>query len=367
MGASDGAIPHKKLIISPAIDTSIPIPYDQLKNRTVVITGGASGIGASIATLIAQHGGHIIIGDLNVNAGEKLIATLRQTSKHDNHHFLRLDVTSWHSQVDFFKQAASLSAHGGIDTVIANAGVASYPENVAFEQPPDYTQVTDPPPPPHRIMNINLYGLLYTNELAISYLAHNPGSSRCHLPATLEPRDRHLLLVSSIAGVAPLPTQPLYCASKHAVVGLFRSLRLTVPAASGIRINMLNPYFTATPILGPDRGSMIFMRAEMARIEDVRDAAVRMVADKNIIGRGLMVVSRGTKSQVQASGLEFVEGDQHGNAVRDVYVHDLEQTDVFTRRMIAVTNLVNGAKGWVEAARELVWEVLRLFVRLLGR
>ena len=356
--------PHTNLIVSPAVDTGKPIPYQDLRNRTVVITGGASGIGASIAASVAHHGGNVIIGDLNASAGEQLVAVLRQSTKHDGHHFLRLDVTSWESQADFFKQAASLSPQGGIDSVIANAGIAGNQE-AAFEHPPDYSKIDHPPKPVHQILDINVLGVLYTTELALSYLSRNPKSTRCSSPADSNPRDRHLLLVSSIAGIAALPTQSLYCASKHYVVGLFRALRMTAPINSGVRVNMINPYFTNTPILGPV-GPFLFAGASMATLEDVTNAAVRLIADKDIVGRALIITSRGTEDQIKKAGLNYIENDQHGNSVRDVFGHDWEQTDIFTRKMIALTNVVNAGKAWGDFIFDLLRQVIALFLKITG-
>lgn len=361
-----GVQPYSNIVSSPPVDTTLTVPYDQLKNRVVVITGGASGIGASIARAVAQAGGNVIIGDVSTSAGEELVASLRGTSKSDHHHFLKLDVTSWQSQFDFFRRAAELSSHGGIDTVIANAGIAPAGENLLFESPPNYSKGRCPSPPPHKLLNVNVIGVLYTTELAFSYLSRNPASSKCSYPAKDGPRDRHLLLVSSIAGLCPLPTQSLYCMSKHAVVGLFRSLRITAPIVSGVRVNMLNPYFTQTPILGAG-GPIIFTGARMANVEDVTGAALRLIADKNIVGRALMIVSRGAKQQVEAAGLEWRDGDQHGNAVVDVHAHDFVQTDVFTRRMIAITNLVSAVRGWAGFMFDLLAHIFMFINKAIGR
>ncbi|KPI36884.1 5'-hydroxyaverantin dehydrogenase [Cyphellophora attinorum] len=358
--------PYQNPPISAPVNTASPIPFESLRSRTVLITGGASGIGASIASTVAQHGGNVIIGDLNDQLGEGLIADLRQISESARHHFIHLDVTSWQSQVAFFKQAAALSPHGGIDTVVANAGIASA-EEIAFVDPPDYANLDDPPPPKHQIMNVNLMGVLYTTELALSYLSRNPGSNRCNdSHSGSGARDRHLLLVSSIAGVVALPSQALYCVSKHAVVGLFRTLRITAPGNNGVRVNMLNPYFTATPIMG-SIGPLFMSGAAMAQIEDVAGAAVRMVADKNIVGRALIVISRGSRKEVEGAGLEYIEGDQHGNAVRDMLPDDMIQTDAFVRRMIAVINLRNAGRGWLEFFQDAVRGLVMLARRITGR
>ena len=128
---------------------------------------------------LASHGANVIIGDLNEAGGEKLVAQIRAETVNSNHHFLKVDVTSWNSQVAFFKQAASFSPHSGIDCVIANAGICDAIETIKFENPPDYSALSDPPEPPLKTLRVNLDGVMFTTTLAISYLSRNPGSRKC--------------------------------------------------------------------------------------------------------------------------------------------------------------------------------------------
>ncbi|OAP58090.1 hypothetical protein AYL99_07180 [Fonsecaea erecta] len=341
-----GVIPYGSSIIhSEPVDIARPINLDNIRGKTIVITGGASGFGAACFREWASHGANVIIGDINERAGTELVAQVRQSTGNQNHHFLPLDVTSWPSQAAFFKQTARLSPHGGIDHVMANAGVADAPEQQLFEEPPDYTKMDDstPPRPPMRTLDINLNGVLYTTHLAISYLSRNPGSEKCQAGKHSGTRDRHLILVSSIAGLAGLPGQSLYTGAKHGVVGAFRALRLTVPLTSGVRVNMINPYFVDTPILGP-LGALVLAGGGMAKIESVVDATTRLVADQGIIGRALVIATKTAEKDAKLMGLERAVEDQ---AVWDCYADDFEQTDLFTRRIIGVTNLVTQARGWV--------------------
>jgi len=238
----EGKIAYGNTVInSNAVDVSLPINYKNIKNKTILITGGASGFGAACFQLWAKHGANVIIGDVNEKAGTELVAQVRRETGNLNHHFLHLDVTSWPSQAAFFKEAATLSPHGGIDHVMANAGIACPPEEGAFEQPPDYASMDNPPVPKHRTLDINLGGVVYTAHLAIAYLSRNPGSGKSNPDEHTAARDRHLVLVSSIAGLAGLPSLPYYATAKHGVVGLFRTLRITAAIKNGIRVNMINP------------------------------------------------------------------------------------------------------------------------------
>ncbi|KAJ4406073.1 hypothetical protein N0V85_004577, partial [Neurospora sp. IMI 360204] len=277
---------------SPPVDVTAPYDTKSLAGKTILITGGASGFGAAFARKWAKHGSHIIIGDVNDSAGEELIAELRSlpgSSKH--HHYQHCDVTKWEDQVSLFRMAARASPTRGIDAVVAAAGISEQGEVASgapgvFDNPAGLDSNDTPPPPPLNVLNVNLTGVMYTTHLALFWLPRNGGVSRLDLPddTTAEDsrpiRDRHLLLVSSIAGLSPLPGQTEYTASKHGVLGLFRSLRAT-SWIKGIRCNVLCPYFVDTPII-PWRGLALLAGGSKAEIEDVVDAATRLMADEGV-------------------------------------------------------------------------------------
>lgn len=113
-----------------SINQSEPIdldkPYDaaNVKGKTIVITGGASGFGAGFVRKWALNGATIVIGDINEELSQKLVAEVRKDTGNEDVHFVHCNVCDWLSQVRFFKEAARLSPHGGIDMVVANAGIA---------------------------------------------------------------------------------------------------------------------------------------------------------------------------------------------------------------------------------------------------
>jgi NAD(P)-dependent dehydrogenase (short-subunit alcohol dehydrogenase family) len=89
--------------------------------KIVIITGGASGIGAAAARLFHSLGAKVIVGDLNEKLGNSLAAELGS-----NLVFQRCDVTQWSSLYDLFETANS--NFGRIDIVLANAGVPEIEE-----------------------------------------------------------------------------------------------------------------------------------------------------------------------------------------------------------------------------------------------
>ena len=226
---------------SPAIDSNAVPDETWVRDKTIVITGGASGFGEGFFRRWAADGATVVIGDINIQRGDQLVREVRNETRNPNLHFFHCDVTDWQSQVQFFKDAINVSPHGGIDTVVANAGISD--SNFAFETP-ESLDGPNPSPPNLAVIDVNLKGVLYTSHLALFYLARNPRSAsadpNCDPSKTL--RDRHLLLMSSMAGLGPIPTQTLYATSKHAVVGLYRNLRCS-SFIHGVRTNLICPYF----------------------------------------------------------------------------------------------------------------------------
>ena len=226
---------------SPAIDTDFVPDETWIKDKTIVITGGASGLGEGFFRRWAADGATVVIGDINVQRGDQLVREVRNETGNAGLHFFGVDVTDWQSQVQFFKDAINVSPHGGIDTVVANAGIV---DSISDYESPENLDAPNPPPPKLAVVDVNLKGVLYTSHLALFYLAKNPQSApanpNCDPDKTL--RDRHLLLMGSMAGLAPIPTQTLYGTSKHAVVGLYRNLRCS-SFYHGVRTNLICPYY----------------------------------------------------------------------------------------------------------------------------
>lgn len=126
---------------SKPINTKDPYDAAWVAGRTIVITGGASGFGEGFFMKWAQHGANVIIGDVNRAKGAALVEEIRNTTGNQNHHFVFCDVANWQSQVDFFKEAFKLSVTGGIDAVVANAGITDTkpfqsPVDLDAEEPP---------------------------------------------------------------------------------------------------------------------------------------------------------------------------------------------------------------------------------------
>ncbi|KAK2758015.1 hypothetical protein FQN54_004421 [Arachnomyces sp. PD_36] len=383
---------------SPPLDLTSALKADPsfIRGKTIVITGGASGIGAGLFTAWAAHGATIIIGDIDAERGEELVEYVKEQTGNERLHFVRVDVKDWRSQLQFFRVAVNLSPSKGIDCVVANAGVNDTKESVEFESPTlDYMTAKSPPPPSFSTMSVNLYGVLYTTHLALYFLARNPGSQTVspNVDVSNALRDRHLLLVGSLASLYPIPGQTMYNISKHSILALFRSLRMTAPIKSGVRVNLLCPYFIDTPIIS-HLGRALLTGAALANKEDAVAAATRFVADPTCIGRALVVAPRlkvrsptdedgnalagaasvpdmgdvyelmsdYEKQQGEGAGEGGSAGDFQERAVWECYAHDMEDSDLFTRRVLKLSKAatkVRGARGTIKDMAKLVSRPIR--------
>ncbi|OBT63855.1 hypothetical protein VE03_06587 [Pseudogymnoascus sp. 23342-1-I1] len=330
---------------SPPIDLSQPYDPDWVSGKTILITGGASGFGEGFFRKWAAHGANVIIGDINDKQGIALVEEVRASTGNKNHHYIHCDVTIWQSQVDFFHQAIKLSPTGGIDSVVANAGINGYGGQPFWD--PLGLDADTPPPPNMKCLEVNLIGVTYTAHLALFYLKRNPNSAVADYkvqPAANRP-DRHLLLIGSIASLITIPGLTQYNASKHAVLGLFKSLRSTA-FMGGLRVNILLPYFVNTPLFQAGGRALLAGNA-IATPEDVVDAGTRFMADTRIVGRALMI---GPKIKARADN-EWEVVPQEDNdgvemAVREVLVDDFEEVEAFCARLIKLLNFVEATRGW---------------------
>lgn len=388
------AAPNQNSIVSAVhqsrpVDPTAPLDLSTLQGKTILITGGATGLGAGFARRWAPHGANLIIGDINDADGTALVAELRATTQRPaHHHFVHVDVTDWASQVRLFQEAVRLSPTGGLDAVVVSAGIGDKEGTITgrgFENPVGLDQ-PDPPPPALGCLKVNLIGTMYTAHLALFWLPRNGTTSQDEEDKGKEtPRDRHLLLVGSSAGLSCLPGVPEYVTSKHGVTGLFRSLR-TLSYRQGVRVNLLCPYFVDTPIL-PARALVMLAGMGITRMDDAVEAASRLMGPATS-GRALLVGPRISTlrkvlpdSEVTTTGEneaeaqdedveEFAPGEQvfvdedyragRGQAIWDVYGHDFETVDFFIRRYIRLLNTIAAIKGWVGWFKDLYYT---LFVR----
>lgn len=326
----------------------------------------------------------IILGDIvPASKGTPIAETLQKETGNPNIHFLNVDVTSWESQVSFFQRANALAGSDGIDTVAASAGVGGVDESTQFMTPQPTSQLDasqkdgHPPPkaPSLKTLDVNLTGSLYTVHLALAYLSTRRATAPDNEKAKII--DSSILLFGSFASILPLPGVSLYGASKHALLGLFRSLRLTMPHTHPtIRLNILCPYFVNTPIVGRD-GALVLAGGALAEIEDVVSAATWCVGHNDMHGRALAVAPKITQREAKSVGLlssydasgtqkkaeEESEASktQSATGIWECYAHDHELSELFGRRILKLIEMRTAQRGW----RGVAEDIYSIFASLL--
>jgi NAD(P)-dependent dehydrogenase (short-subunit alcohol dehydrogenase family) len=200
---------------------------NRVSPRVVVITGAAGGIGSALARRFAAAGDHLALLDLDQTGVEALAASLVRPDRRVIG--IRCDVTSFDDcRAAIDRTVAEL---GGIDVLVNNAGRSHIS---LFAQ--TSVEVL------RKVMEINFFGALHCTKAALPALVARRGV---------------IVVLSSVAGFAPLAGRVGYAASKHALHGLFESLRAEV-APDGVHVMMVCPGFTDTGIgrnaLGGDGG-----------------------------------------------------------------------------------------------------------------
>jgi len=218
----------------------------KIENNVFIITGGASGLGAATARMIAENGGKVVLADVQVEAGEKLAAELKGQ-------FIRCDVTS---EADGKTVIAAAIAMGTVRGLINCAGVAPAMKTVGKEGPHalDVFQ---------RAVNINLVGTFNMARLAAEAMAKTEASDQ---------GERGVIInTASVAAFDGQIGQTAYAASKSAVAGM------TLPMArdlsrNGIRVMTIAPGIFETPML-------------LGMPQEVQDALGNMVPFPPRLGR----------------------------------------------------------------------------------
>jgi short-subunit dehydrogenase len=188
-------------------------------DKLVVITGAAGGIGSALARSFADHGAALALIDLSEAGLAAVAATLPEAT-----------VVSTHlanvGDPEALARARTeiLDRHGRVDVLINNAGITVFAEFEATEA----AEI-------ERILDVDVRGVIH--------------GCRVFLPDLRARPEAHIVNLSSMAGLAAMPWQTLYCASKFAVRGFSGSLRSEL-ARKRIGVTCVLPGTTRTNIVG---------------------------------------------------------------------------------------------------------------------
>jgi NAD(P)-dependent dehydrogenase (short-subunit alcohol dehydrogenase family) len=220
-----------------------------LDGRRAVVTGAAGGIGAATARRFCAEGAHVVLADRDATGAALVEAELRAAGY--DAHARAVDVSDEASVAQLIGEAASLL--GGLDLVVANAGVLS----VCALDELSLAEF-------ERTLRVNVLGTFLTFKHAVAHLRSAGGGA--------------LLCTASQAGVRGYPDMSAYCASKFAVVGLTQSLAQEL-AGDRIRVCAVAPGITDTAMYR----DLVQQRARLWAVDG--DAAQTRIARTVPLGR----------------------------------------------------------------------------------
>jgi len=258
----------------------------ELKGKSIIITGGVSGIGESASLLAAKRGARLTIADLNSVAGDKLVEKIR--AEGGVAQFIQTDIAE-ELQVKAMV-AAAIAVYGRLDGAFNNAGVNGFSHRGIQSQPVLFADV--PLDAFREVMNINVAGTF----LCMRY----------EIPAMLQSGGGAIVNTSSQAGHLAIPSAPDYIASKHAVIGLTKSAALDY-ATQNIRVNAVLPGVTRTPMMEASIDANPQIEQWAAQIHpikrlgmphEVAEAALWLISDSASFITGISLSADGGYSMV---------------------------------------------------------------------
>jgi NAD(P)-dependent dehydrogenase (short-subunit alcohol dehydrogenase family) len=218
----------------------------QVQGKVAIVTGGASGIGAACADLLAREGASVVITDLDDDRGAAVAEKIRHAGGRAlyRHHDVT-DEAGWPGVIE------AAERFGSLGILVANAGIF-VPGLITEISLADWRRLTA----------VNIDGVF----LSIKYA----------LPAMRRGGSGSIIVLSSLAGLRGYPGLAAYCASKGAVRLLAKAAAMECGAADdNIRVNSVHPGLIDTPIWPP--GTDMHARAKamvpLARAGEAQEVA----------------------------------------------------------------------------------------------
>ncbi|RYH01937.1 SDR family oxidoreductase [Salipiger sp. IMCC34102] len=191
----------------------------RLTDKTALVTGAASGIGAAIAEKLAQSGARVIVADLEEDAAQKTVDRIETAGGQAR--AIACDVSDAAAVEGMMKDIA---ADGGLHLLVNNAGIGG-------AQAPTGAYPVDSW---NKVIGVNLTGVFHGLRFGIPAIKDSGGGA--------------IVNVASILGTVGTQGSCAYVAAKHAVVGLTKAAALE-HAGDGVRVNAVCPGYINTPLI----------------------------------------------------------------------------------------------------------------------
>ncbi len=249
----------------------MPSRYD-LAGRRAVITGGAQGFGRAIAERFLDCGARVSLWDVNPELNAE---TARQLGTPGTVHTATVDVSKI-AEVDAAARS-TVTAFGGIDILVANAGITG----------PNFTTWEYPPEDWVRVIEVDLLSVYYC--------------CRAVVPAMLAQNYGRIVTISSVAGKEGNPNASAYSAAKAGVIALTKSLGKEL-ARENIAVNCITPAAARTRILEQmSQAHVDWMLSKIPRgrfleIDELASLATWLASEENSFSTGAVFDLSGGRS-----------------------------------------------------------------------
>jgi NAD(P)-dependent dehydrogenase (short-subunit alcohol dehydrogenase family) len=194
--------------------------YPSLRGKTILITGGAEGIGAAAVELFCRQGSNVVFLDFAEGSAQKLLAKIKAIPEVTEPTFMYCDLTN----LDNLKQCAeqTLATHGTVDVLINNAGAAGPTSRVPTSQVTPESFDYD--------INVNLRHLFFLTQYIVPSMQKQGSGS--------------IINMGSIIWRIPEIEKPIYIAAKAAVMGMTRTHSKEF-GKDGIRVNSISMHLSS--------------------------------------------------------------------------------------------------------------------------
>ncbi len=191
-----------------------------MKNKVVIVTGSASGIGAATALLFAKEGASVVVSDLQEEKGREVVKQIEEAGGKAS--FFKADVSKAEDNEALVNYA--IETYGKLDVAVNNAGIGGEANKIADMSLEGW----------HKVISINLDSIFYGLKYQIPAMQKNGGGS--------------IVNISSILGSVGFMGSAAYVAAKHGILGITKTAALEY-SSEKIRINAVGPAFIDTPLL----------------------------------------------------------------------------------------------------------------------
>jgi NAD(P)-dependent dehydrogenase (short-subunit alcohol dehydrogenase family) len=264
----------------------------QVQGKVALVTGGASGIGAAVAELLAREGASVAVTDIDELGGPELVGRLNKAGHQAV--FLDQDVTSENRWVEVVREIED--RFGRLDILVSNAGIGISVPSIVDMTLEDWRRQTA----------INLDGVFLSVKHCLPAMRRTGGGS--------------IIMMSSLAGLRGAPGLSGYCATKGGVRLFAKAIAMECASAGdGIRVNSVHPGIIDTPIWGKIPAGAGGANAPIDPEERAKLATpLGRAGHAGEIASGVLYLASDASSYVTGTELVIDGGMNAGDAVRRV-------------------------------------------------